>query len=218
MTLGIIDDRNQTRRSFARKLYLEVKELDSKWEVLDIEPFIEKEDYVQWILENNISALIIDERLYEEETDCGNNISYSGHQLVEFLRIRFKDLPLYIITNVAISADVKKIYNQFNLILGKREFDEKLKDYLNLIIMSGNKFFNNNQMELERLSYLSEKIIDGKASNEEISEAKALQLRLVIPHTTESNVKREDWLKELGELVTNLDGLSSDIKQFLEEK
>lgn len=218
MTLGIIDDRNQARKSFARKLNLEIKELDANWEVIDIEPFVDKSDYIQWILENSISSLIIDERLYEEETNCGNNISYSGHQLVEFLRTHFKDLPLYIVTNVAISDDIKKIYNQFNLILGKREFDDKLKDYLNLIIMSGNKFFNSYQKELERLSILSDKIVYGKATNEEILEAKALQTSLVIPHTTEKNVEREDWLNNFNILAENLNGLSDDIAKFLDNK
>ena len=217
-TLGIIDDRNDKRTSFARKIDLEIRSLDSTWNVIDIEPFLEKIDYISWINENNIASIIIDERLYEGETVSGKNINYTGHELVEFLRKRLKDIPLYIITSIHITDELKSIYNQFNLILSSSEFDEKIKHYLNLIIMSGNNFFKNYQDELTRLSNLSEKIALGTADENEIIEAKALQTKLSIPHTIEKNVTREEWLSEIEELTNGLSSISSDINKYLKGK
>lgn len=218
LTLGIIDDRNDKRTSFARKINLEIKKFDTSWNILDIEPFINKDDYLSWISENNIAALIIDERLYEEETGCGNNINYSGHELVEFLRGKFKDLPLYIVTNVTISEELKKTYKQFNLILSNSEFDEKIKDYLNLIIMSGHRFFNDYQNELERLSELSAKMVKGKANDNDIKEAKALQTKLSIPHYADQITDREQWIEEVSGLKDKLEQLSSEIHTYLKEE
>jgi len=217
-TLGIIDDRNDKRTSFARKINLEIRSLDSTWNVIDIEPFLEKTDYISWINENNIASIIIDERLYEGETVSGKNINYTGHELVEFLRKRLKDIPLYIITSIHISDELKSIYNQFNLILSSKEFDDRLKHYLNLIIMSGNNFFNTHKKELEKLSNLSEKIAFGTANPKEIEEAKALQIKLSIPHTIEKNVNREKWLSEIEELTNDLSEISTDINKYLKGK
>ena len=217
-TLGIIDDRNDKRTSFARKINLEIRSLDSTWNVLDIEPFIEKIDYINWINENNIASIIIDERLYEGEITSGKNINYTGHELVEFLRERLKDIPLYIVTSIHITDELKSIYNQFNLILSSSEFDEKIKHYLNLIIMSGNNFFNAYQKELENLSFLSEKIAVGTANKAEIAEAKALQIKLSIPHTIEKNVTREKWLSEIEELTNDLSEISTDINKYLKDR
>lgn len=217
-TLGIIDDRNDKRTSFARKIKLEIRSLDNTWDVVDIEPFTEKIDYIKWIKDNNIVSIIIDERLYEGGITSGNNINYSGHELVEFLRERLKDIPLYIVTSIHITDELKSIYNQFNLILSSSEFDEKIKHYLNLIIMSGNNFFNAYQSELEKLSFLSEKIAVGTANKDEIAEAKAIQIKLSIPYTIEKNVTREKWLSEIEELTNDLSEISTNINKYLKDR
>jgi len=220
LTFGIIDDRKDARESFRIKVELALDDLDSgsDVEILDIPPFPEMQDFVQWILENEIAFLIVDERLYEEKMTDGKHAKYSGHDLVIFLRNTFKDLPIYGVTNYKRTEELNNSFKYFNLILGKDEFDEKINEYLNMFIRSGRHFYKEYKTELNKLSELSQKIALGKATKQEVEEAHSLQTKLAIPHGTDLINDRELWLKEFSQRIAKLDELSSDIDEFLKNQ
>ena len=56
--IGLIDDKDKSRRAFMLKLNLELEKLFPDWKVIDSKPFKEIKTYRQWILENEISVLI----------------------------------------------------------------------------------------------------------------------------------------------------------------
>lgn len=213
ITLGIIDDRKDARESFRYKLEDEFEELNEQVEIIDISPFSEKEDFKTWILENEISFLIIDEKLNEEVT----SINYNGHNLVIYLRRTFKDLPIFGITNYARTEELNKSFQYYNLILGKDKFDENLKEYLNLFVHSGKEFYSNNKDKLKRLSDISKAIALGTDKEGEKEEAATIQTSLAIPHNTEALTSRKEWLNSFGSQLEKLKMLNSEIEEFIKQ-
>ena len=116
--LGLIDDRVDSRQAFMLKIKLPLKKTYSEWDIIDTSPFKNLEDYDSWIIENEISAIIIDEKLDEGHIDSEiGHSEYLGHQVVQYLRSRFKELPIYCVTSYDRTVELNKSFKSFNLIL-----------------------------------------------------------------------------------------------------
>jgi hypothetical protein len=215
-TIAIIDDKDAARKSFARQITNALERLYPDWKVIDRKPFLNPKEYPQWIIENEISILILDEQLDGEAVEDGKNVDYNGHDLVKELRFRFKDLPVYSITSYAVNEDLRKSLTYFNLILSMRDFDEDPDNYINLFVRSGINFYNEYQKELGRLGELSEKIATGEAKETDLLEIQSLQTRLLIPHLTEELASREIYLNELEKKIKEIklmqEGLINTLK------
>ncbi|MCX6186215.1 MAG: hypothetical protein NTU43_04345 [Bacteroidetes bacterium] len=157
-TIAIIDDKDASLKSFARQITNVLERLYPEWKVIARKPFLNPNEYPQWIIENEISVLILDEQLDGEAIEDGKNADYDGHDLIKKIRNNFKDLPVYSITSVAVSDDLKESLSYFNLILSTRDFDEDTDNYINLFVKSGINFYNEYQKELGRLGEIAEKI------------------------------------------------------------
>ncbi len=216
--IGLIDDKDKSRRAFMLKINLELEKLYEGWKIIDNKPFKDAEKYRRWIIENKISILIIDERLDEESLDDGTYVSYFGSDLVKELRKSFKDIPIYCITNIEITEQLKNSLSYFNLILSRTKFDEDMENYLNSFIKSGTSFYSEFINELSRLGELSEKIATGKAKQKDRNEIQALQTKLIIPHLTEELVNRESYLDELAEKIDEIKLLKKELIKSLNKK
>lgn len=214
-TIGIIDDKDSARKSFARQIKNVLERLYPDWEVIDRKPFMKKDDYPQWIIENEISVLILDQQLDGEAIENGKSVDYNGHNLVKELRFRFKDLPVYSITSYALSEELTANLSYFNLILSMRDFDEDTDNYINLFVKSGISFYNEFKKELSRLGELSRKIADGKYLREDLLEIQALQTRLIIPHFSDELLDREKNIEKLEELISDIKVHQENLIQYL---
>lgn len=213
--IGLIDDKDASRIAFMRKLNLKLEEHYPGWKIFESKPFKDIGNYRQWILENEISIMIIDERLDEEKLEDGSNVKYFGSDLVIELRKYFKDIPIYCLTNVEITEKLKKSLSYFNLILSRSKFDADIDNYLNLFIKSGLYFYAEFEKELSRLGELSEKIALQVLTEEESVELQALQTRLVIPHYTEDLINREKYLEELEAQIMELQKQQTSLMEYL---
>ncbi|MEO6302865.1 MAG: hypothetical protein ABIP51_06810 [Bacteroidia bacterium] len=217
-TIAIIDDKDAIRKPFARQISNVLERLYPDWKVIERRPFMAPAEYPQWIIENEISVLILDEQLDGEAIENGKSVDYNGHNLVKELRVRFKDLPVYSITAVAVSDDLKKSLPYFNLILSTRDFDDDTDNYINLFVKSGINFYNEYQSQLERLGILSEKIARGIATSEELTEATGLQTKLEIPNTVAETSNRENYLSKLEENLEEVKKISTQISELIKSK
>ena len=216
--IGLIDDKDKSRRAFMLKLNLKLEELYPDWKVIDSKPFKDTKDYRQWILENEISLLILDERLDEEKLDDGSYVKDFGSDLVKDLRNHFKDIPIYCITNIEITEHLKNALPYFNLILSRKKFDDEIENYLNSFIKSGISFYSEFQKELGRLGELSEKIAKGEATDKDMSEIQSLQMKLLIPHLTEELISRENYLNELEKKIEEIKSMQNNLSKYLSKK
>jgi hypothetical protein len=216
-TIGLIDDKDKSRRAFMLKLNLELEKSYPTWKIIDSKPFKDQDDYRQWILENEISVLITDERLDEEKLSDGSYVSYFGSDLVKKLREFFKDIPIYCITNIEITDNLRKSLSYFNLILSRKKFDDDVPNFLNLFIKSGTSFYTEFQKELTRLGELSNKYAEGSLIEAEKKEILSLQTRLLIPHLTSDLASREHTLNELEKKIEEIKSFHDELKKHLKD-
>ncbi len=213
--IGLIDDKDKSRRAFMLKLNLELEKSFPEWKVIDSKPFKEIKTYHQWILENEISVLIIDERLDEEKLDDGSYVTYFGSDLVKELRVFLKDFPIYCITNIEITEQLRNALGYFNLTLSRKSFDDDIYNYLNLFIKSGISFYTEFKNELSRLGELSVLIASGKATQDNIKELQSIQTRLIIPHFSEDISSRESYLSELEKQIDAIRDMQEKLVGYL---
>lgn len=213
--IGLIDDKDKSRRAFMLKLALKLEESNPEWKIIDSKPFKEIENYRQWILENEISVLIIDERLDEERLIDGSYVEYFGSDLVKELREYLKDFPIFCITNIEITEKLKKALGYFNLTLSRKNFDDEIDNYLNLFVKSGISFYTEFQKELGRLGELSEIIAKGDSTDRDRLEIQSLQTRLLIPHLTEDIKSRENYLIELEKKISEIKAMQEVLIKLL---
>lgn len=209
--IGLVDDREKSRESYKLLLEFPLISSDNKdWEIIDIEPFNSLEDYVSWILEDEISVLIIDEKL--NEAKFGSKL---GHEVVEYLRERFKDLPIYGVTAFEREKDLNTSYKNYNLIISKSDLESKRDEYVNLFLKTGEDFFKNYQLKIRELSLLSEKIASGNYDSKDVDKVNTLQTYLSIPNTSAELYSKQEWLNELKVKLDSFDQLLKRIDNEL---
>lgn len=215
--IGLIDDKDISRRAFMLKIALKLETLNPEWKIIDSKPFKEIATYRQWILENEISVLLIDERLDEERLADGSYVEYFGSDLVKELRVHFKDFPIFCITNIEITEKLKSALGYFTLTLSRKKFNDEIDNYLNLFIKSGISFYTEFQTELGRLGELSLKFAKGDTTDKDNIEIQSLQTRLSIPHLTEDLKSRENYLIELEKKILEIKSMQEILIQFLKK-
>jgi hypothetical protein len=216
-TIAIIDDKEDALKSFRRQMELALERLYPDWKVIARKPFLKIMEFPNWILENEISVLIIDEQLGGEAIENGQNADYDGHELAVELRNNFKDLPIYSITAVPIGNDLKDSLKYFNLILSTSDFDEDTDNYINLFVKSGTNFYTEYRNELERIGELAGKIAKGEATETEQEEMLSLQTNLLIPHWTEDLKSREEYLVSLELKIKEIKLMQTELLKYLKK-
>lgn len=210
--IGLVDDRADSRRSY--KLMIELPIIKNKivnWEVLDIAPLERIQDYPQWILENEISVLIIDEKLNES-----SGFNYLGHEVVSFLRNRFKILPIYGVTAWDRDSDLNKAYKDYNLIINKSDLEDRRDEFVNLFIRTGEDFYQKNQSKILRMSVISENIANGTADSKQLEELRSIQEYLMIPHFENELTTKNDWLNNLEEKINDFSKILDSLEKLKE--
>ncbi|WP_423736527.1 hypothetical protein [Chitinophaga caseinilytica] len=212
-TIGIIDDRKDFRETLNRRLLLSLKKHKIDFSVLDVDPFSELQDYVNWITENDIALLIVDERLQEGGGKI--NVKYNGSNLIEFLRSILPEFPVVAITSYPNDEDLQKKFPLFDEILGRTEFHNKSDEYTLRFVRYAQRFLGIYSKQLIRISELSESIAKGTASKEDVEELKSIQQYLNIPFTAYAFANREDWLKQYEGKLKELSEISNRIQEYI---
>lgn len=216
-TIAVIDDRDSQRNSLVIAINNSLEKLYPDWKIIDDKPFNDLAIYRSWILENEISVLIIDERLNEEKGVDGNFAGYLGHEMVKYLREYFKNLPVFMITNYPPEEELDETMKDFNLIIQREDFINDADKFTNLFVVSGQNFYHEYTTQLERLSLLAEKIAKGTATDREIEEIKGLRTSLSLPHFSDDIVDREHYLKDFEGTITKMKEVQDEIKKYLDE-
>lgn len=93
--IGVIDDRDVDRQMIVDGIGLGNKE--GGWGIINTVPLPALDEYPAWISQNKICALVLDE-LLDEKVNNGKAVDYQGHDLVDFVRERFRTLPIFVVT------------------------------------------------------------------------------------------------------------------------
>lgn len=218
-TIGLIDDKKAQRESAQTIISNYLKRVNPEWEVLDIYPFQNIDDYVSWIGENDIAVLILDEQLTGEESAEGWNVDYDGHNLIEFLRRAYPTFPIFAMT--AFGTKTQELLDRYYLfedILEDKDFYSNPEQNIERFIRSGQRFTETNMAELKMVSEVSQALAEGRdVDPDDLSYVKAIQERLGLPFSIDSLKNRSEAVDQLTKELDALESLVSDIKQFLKK-
>lgn len=212
--IAIVDDRKDLRETLENKIKLYLRKLQLNWEVIGIAPFLEKDDYLNWIRENDIAVLILDERLQEVQNN-GLSVNYNGSHLIEYLRKTLPDFPVYAITGYETDSDLQDKFPLFDEILSRDTFFKRANEYILRFTRSGQRFLDTYNSHLIRISKISNLIAVGKATEDDIKELNSIQEYLNIPFTSYYYLDRETWLKDYLDNIDGLKEISNEIQDFI---
>ena len=220
ITIGIIDDSEEQRDSFKKaiEIYLKKSKIDGV-EIIDIEPLEHEQDYITWIAEHQISSLIVDERLAVEPLKAtGKSCGYEGHDMAKEIRENSNMIPIHVVTSTTINANLRTYRHLFESITRRGEFENHRDQYVQIFIRSAQRFYELNQIRLERVAELSHKLVDRSASPKDVKELLGLQEYFQLPHFTEEIKSRGEMLDEFSKDLSELQKLNNEAKIFLNRK
>lgn len=213
--IGLIDDNSSFRLANKRAFEIILTNEHKGWKIIDSEPFKEFDDCRSWILEEDISVLILDERLNDRSLSDGSHVDYYGSDLVKYLRNYFKDFPIFCVTAVALTEELKASLPFFNMIISSDELDSYESNYINLFVKSGTSFYKENEKELARLNELSKQMVDGKINKTEEREIKAIQAKLLLPHFFDNLSSKDEHLEKMEDELSQMVSMQEDLKKIL---
>ena len=207
-SIAVIDDRKDARDTI--KINLDLA-LSGNWTSIDIEPFENIEDYPSWIKENEIVAFLLDERLNEQSVIHQNQISYSGHDLVDFIRKYFPTFPIFIITAYPGDQELLDRFKDVEDIIVRTEFNENYRNYVPRVLRSAQKYLDTFENELSELSKIAAKIAHGKYDDSERKRLKAIQVKIGFAFPTETFIQRSELLDKCEKILKQLEGFKKRI-------
>lgn len=214
-TIAIIDDKKDARTTRERLLEPHVARASKDWGILAAAPFTKANLYPSWIADNDIAAMLIDQKL-DDEPPPGqkHSVDYTGTSLVKYLRQHAIDIPIYLVTSFA--GPTSKTDNaMFEEVLSKEIFDQSLEVVVTRIIRAGGQYWKKNQDQLSMLSDLSEKIVDGKASKADIKKAKAIREQLALAFDPTDLESRSHLIESLEQAIGGLENSAAQLKKEL---
>lgn len=213
--IGIVDDEKERLESFVED-FKDVKdkneiEVDGDdWETFPIVPFANLEDYPNWILENGITALVIDEKLRN------TGATYDGHDLLDFLKPKFSWMPVYVVTGYASEDSLKERFEKATDIIEKNEWSRNRLPLAGRVVVSARDHSNLYETKHIALDELAEKVAKGEASPEEQRRLNALRDEIQLPFVEESE-ERDKWLGHFESSVAKLQEIVDKAKDRLGE-
>lgn len=209
--IAIVDDSNDQRDTYKKRLSLFLKQKGSTLTVIDTCPLPTYDLYNDWIVNEDIVALIFDEKLNIESQKGCVPVDYKGSELVKKIRERFKDMPIFTLTNFPDDDELMRNFNQFEFILSKSDFS---LEHVDIIIRACQRYFDENQKQLSLFNDVTIKVASGEATIDDINKLKALQIKLHIPIGVEIR-DRQDWLKEYETQIDFLEKIKVDLENKL---
>lgn len=212
--IALIDDNNDERGTYQKRLSLFLKKRESTLEVIDTYPFHDISLYYEWIIKEDIIALIFDEKLNNASQEGSSPVDYTGSSLVKSIRERFKDIPIFTLTNYPGDPDLEQAFGQFEGILSKRNFS---LEHVDIILRACQRYLTENQHQLSTYDTLTKKIASGNSDDGDFEALNALQLKLLLPLNDELK-DREDWLKAYEGQIKALEQIKIDLERKIKEQ
>jgi len=215
-TIAVVDDRTTQRRQLVNGITTS-DALPESWEAVGFDPLPEIQNYPDWINEYDIAALVLDERLREEQDDVEVHVDYDGHNVVDLIRGSLPTFPIFIVTAVPNDPSVRERFANVEDIIDRKRFVADSEQLVPRIVRSGQRFYESNEEKLGRMEELSELTAQDKASENELKELSALRAHFQRPY--EDQVQTPDaWVTDFENSVRELKELEARINAYVEHK
>jgi hypothetical protein len=216
--IAIIDDNTDHSETLQLRLEYFLKKFGSDLRVVTQFPFHNIEVYFEFIDNNDIVELILDERLNDVSAGKAGPVNYKGSELVLELRKRLKDFPIFMVTTYNDTAEVRESENQFEYVISREEItmdDEGGQRFVPIFIRAAQRYLNTNSSELTEFNKLTELVATGGANLNDYERLKALQIKLELPMV--GSLNRDNWLSEYEKHISNLDEIRIELEKRLKD-
>lgn len=209
----IVDDNNDYSDTLKTNLEIYLSSIKSNLEVITCLPMKEPGLYFNYLKDNEISVLIIDEKLNEKAVGVNGPVDYKGSDLVTFIRQKNKELPIFCISSYPDVEELKNKYSEYEEIFSRKEFLLDTDKYAPKIWRAAKNFYNENLEKLDEFNTLTREVSSGDKDPEKIKQLSALQALLEIPFNGFDD--RTKWLSVYEDQISKLEELKNKIEQRL---
>jgi DNA-binding NarL/FixJ family response regulator len=216
--IAILDDRKDHRDTVRRSMEVALASFPG-WSCCECPVLDAPDNYLEWIVENNVQVLLVDQVLNEQGENVDlRPVHYKGHDVIAAIREHVPDFPIFIVTAVRNDPDLQEHLADAEEVIKRTEFGEDPRTHLARMTRAGQRFAEANTRRLARLSELAKKSAAGTADAAELEELRGLQQGLAIAVTTETALARDVAIRNLEAEVDRLEHLCRKIKKVVDQK
>lgn len=214
--IAIIDDNKDQSGTVLNNIEISLAEMRSDLEVIASVPFKDPNDYFNFIEQNEVCVLILDELLNDQANDETGPVEYKGSDLVTVLRTKLPDFPIFALTVIPTNDDLKDKYSQYEDIISRKEFYDDANKFVPKFWRAAKNYLKENIDEFSEFNTLTMEISGGNKDPELIKKLQALQIKLELPFSGFND--RNLWLNEYEKQIDSLEKLNEIIKSKLDNK
>ena len=209
-TIAIIDDNTDQSKTAERNIRLSLNELGSSLKVISSTPFHEIDQYFDYIEQNDVSVLILDQMLNDGAFGKEGPVGYKGSQLVGEIRSKLPDFPIFALTVIPTDGDLLNNFSKYEEIIDRKKLNKHTNSYVPKFIRASKNFLSENIDELNQLNELTTEIAGGNNDPELLKKLQAIQAKIDLP--LQGFDDRNAWLIEYEKQIGALEELNKLIK------
>ncbi len=213
--IAIIDDNIDHSDTVKTNIDLALAEIPSSLEVITSLPFRNPEDYFNFIQQNDVCVIILDEKLNDLAIDENGPVGYKGSDLVTVLRQKLKELPIFALTTYDSAEELADKFGDYEDIISRKEFYDNSEKFVPKFWRAAKNYLKENIDEFSQFNELTKEISGGNKDPELIKKLKALQVKLELPYSGFED--RNTWLNEYEKQITSLEELNNLIKSKIKK-
>jgi hypothetical protein len=210
-TIAIIDDKEDQSTTVKTNFELVLDELGSDIKVITSFPLMEPESYFEFITNNEVSALVLDEKLNDDMFNGQGPVDYKGNEVVSLIRSKIKEIPIFTITTFDHDQELLEKFSEYDQVINRGEFYDNPEKFVPIVVRSIQRFLNQNIDELSEFNELTKNAASGNIDEEGNKRLEALQIKLHLPLMDFND--RDSWLKEYDKQIENLEALKKEIEE-----
>jgi DNA-binding NarL/FixJ family response regulator len=215
-TIGLIDD-DTAKRGTLRKSLVRLMDDDSI-EIVDIYPLDDPRDYVSWVAQNDIHAIVMDWRLNEQKEKASGPVAYEGDAVVKEIRKKKPHFPIFVLTAYSQSENVESHGADVELIESRVDFGKSSDKLIKRLVRAAARFSESQQTKLARISELAVLCAKGEAKAAQKKELRSLQAELSLGVVSDAALTQSSAIDDAQKIVDSADSLLLKIKAKLAEK
>lgn len=214
-SIAVLDDRNEQLTTLIRSIRTALPE---GWSCVQCPLVSDPSSYAQWLMDNEVFVLVVDQVLNEQAPDSAGSVDYKGHQVIESIRETFPDFPVFIVTAHPSDEDLSDHEGNAEDVITRTQLTGDVRKYVARMVRAGQRFHAEHERRLNELTELATKVALGTASQEEKDNLKQLQVSLGSRPAATVNITREEALASAEEKATELEDLAREIEAIVQDR
>jgi DNA-binding NarL/FixJ family response regulator len=158
---AILDDSTDAKETVVRVL---PSALPAGWGLLECPLLASPADYPDWLVQNNVGVLLVDQRLNEEVPAGTEPVTYKGSDVLQTVRRAMPGFPLVVLTAYSNDEDLVASKGKADYVLGRPAFLIEMKDHVERLVRHATDFLATFEVQLAEFTALAQKKAQGQTT------------------------------------------------------